>query len=106
MGDGKDSFMNDIKDHRNLINGYYYWIIRLNAKTRRPGAIKDGDLVRAYNDRGSVILAAQVGERVPPGVAHSYSPAPSTTPLGNRVIPRTGPAASTSSLSGSVPVQV
>ena len=45
MGDGKDSFMNDIKDHRVLVDGHYYWIIRINSvdaaargiKSRRPG---------------------------------------------------------------------
>ncbi len=82
MGDGKDSFMNDIKDHRILIDGYYYWIIRLNTKDAAARGIKDGDLVRAYNDRGSVILAAQVGERVPPGVAHSYESCAEYDPLG------------------------
>ena len=32
MGDGKDSIINDIKDHRVLINGYYYWIVRINTE--------------------------------------------------------------------------
>ena len=32
MGDGKDTWINDIKDHRVLIDGYYYWIIRINSK--------------------------------------------------------------------------
>ncbi len=82
MGDGKDSFMNDIKDHRVLIGGHYYWIIRINSKDAAARGIKEGDLVRAYNDRGSVILAAQVGERVPAGVAHSYESCADYKPLG------------------------
>ena len=82
MGDGKDSFMNDIKDHRVLIDGHAYWIIRINSKDAAARGIRDGDLVRAYNDRGSVILAAQVGERVPPGVAHSYESCAEYNPLG------------------------
>ena len=32
MGDGKQSWINDIKDHRVLIDGYYYWIVRINSK--------------------------------------------------------------------------
>ena len=55
MGDGKDSFMNDIKDHRVLMDGWYYWIIRLNSKDAAARGIKSGDLVRCFNDRGSVI---------------------------------------------------
>ena len=47
MGDGKDSFMNDIKDHRVLVDGHYYWIIRLNSKDAAARGIKSGDLVRA-----------------------------------------------------------
>ena len=29
-GDGKDSTINDIDDHRVLIDGYYYWVMRIN----------------------------------------------------------------------------
>ena len=31
QGDGKSSFLNNIEDHRVKVEGYYYWIIRLNA---------------------------------------------------------------------------
>ena len=72
MGDAKDSWMNQVKDHRVLVHGHYYWIIRVNTADARARDIGDGELVRAYNDRGSVILAAQVTERVPPGTVHSY----------------------------------
>jgi trimethylamine-N-oxide reductase (cytochrome c) len=82
MGDGKDSFMNDIKDHRVMIDGWYYWIIRLNSVDAAARGIKSGDLVRAFNDRGSVILAAQVGERVQPGTVHTYESCAEYAPLG------------------------
>ena len=29
---GKDSFLNNIPDHRILVDGYYYWVIRLNPE--------------------------------------------------------------------------
>src|SRR6266545_964760 len=32
QGDGKDSFLLNIPDHRVNIDGYYYWIIRMNAQ--------------------------------------------------------------------------
>ena len=39
MGDGKESWMNEVKDHRVLHDdGHYYWIMRLNTKTRRRAA--------------------------------------------------------------------
>ncbi|MCL5734285.1 MAG: pyrogallol hydroxytransferase large subunit, partial [Actinobacteria bacterium] len=72
MGDAKDSWMNEVKDSRVLVDGHYYWIMRINAKDAAARRIAEGDLVRAFNDRGSVILAAQITERVPPGIVHSY----------------------------------
>ncbi|MEJ2725851.1 MAG: molybdopterin-dependent oxidoreductase [Deltaproteobacteria bacterium] len=82
MGDGKDSIINDIKDHRTLIDGYYYWIVRINSKDAQARGIKDKDLVKVFNDRGSVICAAQVTERVRPGTAHSYESSAVYDPIG------------------------
>jgi anaerobic selenocysteine-containing dehydrogenase len=83
MGDAKDSWTNDIKDHRILKeDGHYYWIIRLNPKDAKARGITDGDLVRAFNDRGAVILVAQVTERLPPGTVHSYESCADYDPLG------------------------
>ena len=82
MGDGKDSFINDIKDHRVLVDGYYYWIMRLNPVDADARGIQNGDLIRAYNDRGSVILCAQVTERLQPGTVHSYESCAVYDPLG------------------------
>ena len=48
-------------------DGSYYWIIRLNTQDAASRGIGDGDLVRAYNDRGSVILAARLTERIRSG---------------------------------------
>ncbi len=83
MGDAKDSWMNEVKDNRVLKDdGNYYWIMRVNAKDAAARGIADGDLIRAFNDRGSVILAAQVTERVPPGTVHSYESCGDYEPLG------------------------
>ena len=43
--DGKDSFVNDVKDHRVLIDGYYYWIVRIHPIDARERGIHDNDLV-------------------------------------------------------------
>jgi len=82
MGDGKDSTINDIKDHRVLIDGYYYWIVRINTKDAETRGIGMHDLVRVFNDRGAVLCAAQVTERVPPGTVHSYESCAVYDPLG------------------------
>jgi len=82
MGDAKDSIINDIKDHRVLIDGYYYWIVRINSKDAEARGIKQSDLVKVFNDRGAVICAAQVTERVPPGTVHSYESSATYDPIG------------------------
>ncbi|RJR47465.1 MAG: pyrogallol hydroxytransferase large subunit [Desulfobacteraceae bacterium] len=82
MGDGKDSIVNDVKDHRALIDGYYYWLIRIQSKDAADRGIREGDLVRVYNDRGTVICAAQVTERIRPGTVHSYESSAIYDPLG------------------------
>jgi anaerobic selenocysteine-containing dehydrogenase len=80
--DGKDSFVNDIKDHRTLIDGYYYWIIRLNPEDAAARGVRDGDLVKVYNDRGAVICAVQATKRIRQGVAHSYASSAKYEPIG------------------------
>ena len=82
MGDGKSSWTNDIEDHRILINGYYYWILRINPRDAEARGIKDKDLVKVFNDRGAVICAAQLTERVRPGTVHSYESAAVYDPIG------------------------
>ncbi len=82
MGDGKDSWINDIDDHRKLINGYHYWIIRLNSKDAAARGLSQDDLVRVFNDRGAVICAVQITERVRPGTVHSYEGSAVYDPIG------------------------
>ena len=58
LGDGKDSTINDIRDHRMLIDGHYYWIARVNKSDAKARGVKHSDLIVLHNDRGSVICAA------------------------------------------------
>lgn len=82
-GDAKDSWTNEINDHRLLKeDGRYYWILRINPADAKPRGIADGDLIRVFNDRGSVILAARVTERVRQGTVHSYESCADYEPLG------------------------
>jgi molybdopterin guanine dinucleotide-containing S/N-oxide reductase-like protein len=82
MSDGKDSTINDVKDHRVLIDGYYYWIVRINREDAAARGIGQHALVEVFNDRGSVICAAQLTERVPPGTVHSYESCAVYDPVG------------------------
>jgi len=71
-GDGKDSTINDIKDHRVNIGGYFYWIMRINDQDAATRGIKHNDLIRVFNDRGSVVCAADVSPLVMRGVCKTY----------------------------------
>ena len=79
--DLKDAWMNDVKDHRVLIDGHHYWIMRLNPNDAAVRDIADGDLIRAFNERGSVVLAAQLTQRLAPGTVHSYESCADYLPL-------------------------
>jgi len=81
-GDGKGSSINDIEDHRREIDGYFYWIARLNPADAAARGIKENDLVKMYNDRGAVICAAHITERVRPGMIHSRQASAVYDPVG------------------------
>jgi trimethylamine-N-oxide reductase (cytochrome c) len=70
--DGKGGYANDITDHRALVDGHYYWLLRISDLDARSRGIADRDLVRVFNDRGSVICAADVSSMVAPGVVKSF----------------------------------
>ena len=74
--------MNDIKDHRVLIDDYYYWILRLHPDDAAVRGIQNNDLVKVFNDRGAVICAAQLTARLLRGVAHSYESSAVYDPMG------------------------
>ena len=81
-GDGKDSTINDIEQHRVLIDGYYYWIARINPHDAAARSIGHHELVRLYNDRAAVICAAAVSKRVMPGMIHAWESSAVYDPLG------------------------
>ncbi len=82
QGDGKDAFINNIEDHRVLVDGYYYWIIRMNPQDATERGIKRHDLVKVFNDRGAVVCAALPTQRLPRGVCHGYESSAVYDPLG------------------------
>jgi trimethylamine-N-oxide reductase (cytochrome c) len=82
MGDGKDGFINDISEHRKLVDGYLYWIFRMNPADAEARGLEQGKLVEVYNDRGSVICALELTERVPTGIVHSFESCADYRPVG------------------------
>ncbi|MEM9437756.1 MAG: molybdopterin-dependent oxidoreductase, partial [Pseudomonadota bacterium] len=80
--DAKGNSLSDIKDHRVLVDGHYYWIVRINPEDAEARGIKHHELVKVHNERGAVICAAEVTTRMTRGVAHSYESSAQYQPLG------------------------
>jgi hypothetical protein len=69
MGDDEGSSLRDIREHRVLhSDGHYYLTARLSREDAEARGIKDDDLIRLWNHRGSVVCAAQVTDRLRPGI--------------------------------------
>jgi trimethylamine-N-oxide reductase (cytochrome c) len=58
-----------------LVDGYYYWVIRINDQDAASRGIKHHNLVRVHNERGSVICAADVSPLIATGVIKSFESA-------------------------------
>jgi molybdopterin guanine dinucleotide-containing S/N-oxide reductase-like protein len=82
QGDGKDSFLLNIEDHRVQVDGWYYWIIRMNSEDARDRGLEKHDLVMVHNDRGAVICAVLPTQRLPRGVCHGFESAALYEPMG------------------------
>ncbi|NMM28919.1 MAG: molybdopterin-dependent oxidoreductase [Glaciimonas sp.] len=72
FSDGKNSTINDIEDHRVLIDGHYYWVMRLHPDDAAKRDIAHHDLIRVFNDRGAVICAADISPLMTQGVIHTF----------------------------------
>ncbi len=70
-GDGKDSSISDLSEHRILVDGFRYWILRINARDAETRGIRQHDLVKVYNARGAVICAADITATTMPGVVRA-----------------------------------
>jgi anaerobic selenocysteine-containing dehydrogenase len=80
--DGKNSFMNAIAEHRMVVDGYAYRTLRINTTDAQERGIRKGDLVRVFNERGSVICAALPTARLPRGILHGYESSAEYSPVG------------------------
>ncbi len=82
MGDGTDSTLADIREHRVFKDGHYYLVARMSKEDAEARGIMDDDLIRLWNQRGSVVCAAQVTERLRPGTVSTYSGSAQYRPIG------------------------
>ncbi len=72
QSDGKNSSINAISDHRLMVDGYSYWVLRISPEDADKRDIKSGDLVKVHNGSGAVICAAQVTSLMSAGVVRGY----------------------------------
>ena len=79
--DNKSPWMDEIPAHRTMKEGYAYWIVRMHHDDARTRGIRHGDLVKLYNDRGAILAAAWLTERMKPGVIMSYQAGAKYDPL-------------------------
>ena len=79
--DKHTDWLDDIPVHRIKKDGYSWWPVRLHPEDAAARGIQNGQLVRLYNDRGSVICMAVVTGRVRPGVIHCYASSAKYDPL-------------------------
>jgi anaerobic selenocysteine-containing dehydrogenase len=71
----------DIPGHRMLIDGYYFLTCRINPGDAMARGIKQGDIIRLYNDRAQVLCGAHVTHRVRPGTLHAFEASAKYDPL-------------------------
>lgn len=82
QGDGKQSFLNALSEHRVLVDGYYYLILRMNVHDARARGLARDQIVRVYNERGSVLCAVRPTNRLSRGVVHGYQASARYDPVG------------------------
>jgi anaerobic selenocysteine-containing dehydrogenase len=79
--DKHSTWLDEVPEHRVIKDGYAWWPVRINPEDAIERCIKSGDIVELYNDRGSVLCVAEVTNRVPKGVVHSYGCSAKYDPL-------------------------
>jgi len=82
MGDDESSSVWGIREHRIERDGHYYLVARINPRDAASRSIGDGDLIRLWNHRASVVCAAQVTGRIQPGVVSAYAGSAQYRPAG------------------------
>ncbi len=82
MGDDEGSSLRDIREHRVLKDGHHYLVARISRQDAQDRGIRDDDLIRLWNHRGSTVCAAQVTDRLRPGVVSASTGSAEYRPVG------------------------
>jgi molybdopterin guanine dinucleotide-containing S/N-oxide reductase-like protein len=75
------AWLDEIPVHRIRRDGYAWWPVRLHPDDAAARSIRNGDIVKLFNDRAKVLCIAVVTERVRRGVVHSYISSSKYEPL-------------------------
>jgi len=75
------SWLDEIPVHRIHKNCYWWWPARIHPEDASARGIRNGDIVKLFNDRAAVLCIAVVTERVRQGVVHSYASSAKYDPL-------------------------
>jgi len=70
--DSHTPWLGEIPAHRLYKDGHYWQVVRMHPTDAEVRGIKQGDIVKLYNDRAAVLGIVQLTERMRPGVVHSY----------------------------------
>jgi len=82
MGDDEGCFLRDIREHRVKVGDHYYLTARISREDAEARGIVDDDLIRLWNDRGSIVCAAQVTDRLRAGVVSASTASAEYRPAG------------------------
>ncbi|MBS0613605.1 MAG: molybdopterin-dependent oxidoreductase [Proteobacteria bacterium] len=66
------AWLDEIPGHRIQKDGYAWWPARLNPGDAAARQIRNGDIIKLFNKRGTVLCIAVLTERVRPGVVQSF----------------------------------
>ena len=62
----------EVPEHRIVVEGNPYAVIRIHPKRADERGIKTGDIVRVFNDRGAILCIAKVTARLEEHTVHCY----------------------------------
>jgi molybdopterin guanine dinucleotide-containing S/N-oxide reductase-like protein len=79
--DSKGTWLNEIPHQRVLKDGYYWWPLQVNPADAGTRGIQTGDIVKVFNDRGTVLCIAEVTERIRRGAVRSQASSSAYDPL-------------------------
>ena len=79
--DAHCEWLADIPGHRIRKDGHNWIVIRVHPEQATARGIQNRDIIKVFNDRGTVLGIAHVTETVRPGVIHCYTSSGKYDPL-------------------------